>query len=104
MRVFVYVLFVSNTSNIGFNSSANAITVNNLLAKDIDQYFKTELNVEDSLPPKVDTHFTKWAVSILRASARQKFNIYLGWDLNPQHLDINTTISRRGQKTLIRMF
>ena len=56
------VLFVSNTSNIGFNSSANAITVNNLLAKDIDQYFKTELNVEDFLPPKVGTHFTKWDV------------------------------------------
>ena len=56
------VLFVSNTSNIGFNSSANAITVNNLLAKGIDQHFKTELNVEDSLPPKIGTHFTKWAV------------------------------------------
>ena len=56
------VLFVSYTSNIGFNSSANAITVNNLLAKDIDKYFKTELNVEDSLPPKVETHFTEWAV------------------------------------------
>ena len=57
-----YVLFVSNTSNIGFNSSANAITANNLLAKDIDQYFKIELNVKDSLPPKVGTHFTEWAV------------------------------------------
>ena len=56
------VLFVSNTWNIGFSSSANAITVNNLLAKDIDQYFKTELNLEDSLPPKVGTHFTEWAV------------------------------------------
>ena len=56
------VLFVSNTSNIGFNSSANAITVNNLLAKDIDQYFKTELNAEDSLPSKFGTHFTEWAV------------------------------------------
>ena len=54
-------LFVSITWNIGFNSSANAITVNNLLTKDIDQYFKTELNVEDSLPPKVGTHFTEWA-------------------------------------------
>ena len=62
MRVFVCALLVSNTSNIGFNSSANAITVNNLLAKDIGQYFKTELNVEDSLPPKVGTHFTEWAV------------------------------------------
>ena len=52
MRVFVCVLFVSNTSNIGFNSSANVITVNNLLAKDIDQYFKTEFNVEDSCHQK----------------------------------------------------
>ena len=41
------VLFVSSTSVIGFNSST----------KDTDQYFKTELNVEDSLPPKVCTHF-----------------------------------------------
>ena len=40
MRVFVCVLFVSNTSNIGFNSSANAITVNKLLAKNIDQYLR----------------------------------------------------------------
>ena len=56
------VLFVSNTSNIGFNSSANAMTINNLLAKDIDWYFKTELNVQESLPPKVGTHFTEWAV------------------------------------------
>ena len=62
MRVFVCVLFASNTSNIGFNSSANAITVNNLLAKDIDQYCKTELNVKDSLPPNVGTHFIEWAV------------------------------------------
>ena len=61
MRVFVCVLFVSNRSNIGFNSSTNAITVNNLLARDINQYFKTELNVEDSLPPKVGTRFTEWA-------------------------------------------
>ena len=59
MHVFVCVLFVSN---IGFNSSANAIAVNNLLAKDIVQYFMTELNVEDSLPPTVGTHFTEWAV------------------------------------------
>ena len=41
----VCVLLVSSTSNIAFNSSTNAITVDNLLAKDIDQYFKTELNV-----------------------------------------------------------
>ena len=104
MRVFVCVLFVSNTSNIGFNSSANEITVNNLLAKDIDQHFKTELNVENSLPPKVGTHFTELVVYIRRASARQKFNIYRGWDLNPQHLDMNMANSRRGQKTIIRMF
>ena len=45
------VLFVSSTSVIGLNSSA----------KDIDQHFKTELNVENSLPPKVGTHFTEWA-------------------------------------------
>ena len=62
MSVFVCSLFVSNTSNIGFNSSASAITVNNILAKDIDQYFMTEFNVEDSLPPKIGTHLTEWAV------------------------------------------
>ena len=56
------VLFVSNMSNIDFNSSTNAITDNNLLAKDIDQYYKIEINEEDSLPPKVGTHFTDWAV------------------------------------------
>ena len=53
--------FVSRTSYIGLNARASAITVNNQLAKDIDQYFTTELHVEDSLPPKVGTHFTEWA-------------------------------------------
>ena len=42
------------------NPSANAITLNNQSAKDIDQYFKTELHMEDSLPPKVGTHLTEW--------------------------------------------
>ena len=60
--VCVCVLFVSSTLDIGFNSSANAITINNQSANDIDQYFNTEVNVEHSLPPKVGTHFTEWAV------------------------------------------
>ena len=34
------------------NLSASAITLNNQSAKDIDQYFKTELNVEDFLPSR----------------------------------------------------
>ena len=38
-------------------SNPSAITLNNQSAKDIEQYFKTELNAEDSLPPK-----SKWAV------------------------------------------
>ena len=59
--VRVCTVLVSNTSDIGFNSSAGANTVNNLSVNDIDQYFKTELHVEDSLPPKVGTHFTAWA-------------------------------------------
>ena len=42
MCVFVCTVCVSSTSDIGFTSSA----------KDIDQYFKTELNAEDSLPLK----------------------------------------------------
>ena len=33
-----------------------------------------------------------------------EFNIYRGRDLNPQLLDINKLNSRRGHKTLIRMF
>ena len=61
MRMCACVLFVSSTMNIGFNSRANTITINNQLAKDIDQYFKTDLHVEDSLPPKIGTHFTEWA-------------------------------------------
>ena len=59
--VRVCVLFVSSSSDIGFNSSASAITVNNQLAKDLDQYLKTEFHVEDSPPPKVGTNFTEWA-------------------------------------------
>ena len=62
MRACVCVLFVARMSDIGFNSSENAITVNNQLAKDIDAYFKTELHMEDSLPPKVGTHFTESAM------------------------------------------
>ena len=46
------VLFVSSTSDISSNQSARAITLNNQSAKDIDQYFKTELNVKDSLPSR----------------------------------------------------
>ena len=61
MRVCACVLFVASMSDIGFNSSANAITDNKQLANDIDQYFKTELNKEDSVSPKVGTHFTEWA-------------------------------------------
>ena len=59
--MYVCVLFVASMSDIGFNWSANAITVNNQLAKDIDQYFKTELHMENSLPSKVGSHFTEWA-------------------------------------------
>ena len=44
----------------GFNPSEIAVTVNRQSAKDIDQYFKTKLHVEDSRPPKVGTHFTEW--------------------------------------------
>ena len=51
----VCVLFVSSTSDIGFNPSTHAITVKSQSAKDIDQYFKTQLRVEDSRPPKVGT-------------------------------------------------
>ena len=50
--MLVCVLFVSSTSNIVSNPSASAITLNNQLAKDIDQYFKTELHMDDSLPSK----------------------------------------------------
>ena len=61
-RVCMCVLLVSSTSDIVFNPSASAMTVNNQSAKDIDQYFKTKLHVEDSLQPKVGIHFTEWAV------------------------------------------
>ena len=57
----VFILFVFGTSDIDFNPSAGAITVNSQSAKDIDQYFKTQLHVEDSRPPNVGTHFTEWA-------------------------------------------
>ena len=57
----VCILFVSSTSHIGTNPSASAIAVNKQSAKDIDQYFKTELHVVDSLPSKVETHFTEWS-------------------------------------------
>ena len=57
----VCVLLVCSTSDIGFNPNASAITVNNHSAKDIDQCIRTELHVEDSLQPKVGTHFTEWA-------------------------------------------
>ena len=48
----VCVLFVSSTSNIGFKPECKCNHSHNQSAKDIDQYFKTELNAEDSLPPK----------------------------------------------------
>ena len=57
MRMCACVYCLSSTLQL----ERNAITVNNQLAKDIDQYFKTELHLEESLPPKVGTHFTEWA-------------------------------------------
>ena len=51
MCVCVYCLCLTRRISAS-NPSANAITLHNLLAKDIDQYFKTELNAEESLPPK----------------------------------------------------
>ena len=51
MPVCVYCLCLVRRISAS-NPSANAITFNNQSAKDIDQYFKTELNAEDSLPPK----------------------------------------------------
>ena len=44
----VYVLFVSSRSGIVFNPSAGAITDHSQSAKYIDQYFKTQLYVEDT--------------------------------------------------------
>ena len=60
MPVCVYCLCLARRISAS-NPSASAITLNNQLAKEIDQYFKTELPMENSLPPKVGTHFTEWA-------------------------------------------
>ena len=43
----VCLLFVSSRSGILFNPSADAITDHSQSAKDIDQYFKSQLYVED---------------------------------------------------------
>ena len=43
----VCVLFVSSRSGIVFNQSSGAITDRSQSAKDIDQYFKSQLYVED---------------------------------------------------------
>ena len=43
----VCVLFVSSRSDIVFNPSASAITDYSQSAKDIDQYFKSQLYAED---------------------------------------------------------
>ena len=48
----VCVLFVSSRSGIIFNPSAGAITDHSQSAKDIDQYFKSRLYVEDPGPRK----------------------------------------------------
>ena len=43
----VCVLIVSSRSGIVFNPRAGAITDHNQSAKDIDPYFKSQLNVQD---------------------------------------------------------
>ena len=43
----VCVLCVSSRSGIVFNSSAGAITDHSQSAKDIDPYFKSQINVKD---------------------------------------------------------
>ena len=55
----VRVLFVRSRSDTVCNQSADAITDHNQLAKDIDPYFKSQLDVEDPRPPKAGTHFSK---------------------------------------------
>ena len=51
MPVCVYCLYLARRISAS-NLSASALTLNNQSAKDIDQYFKTELNVEDYLPSR----------------------------------------------------
>ena len=73
---------------------ASAITVNNQSAKDIDQYFKTMHQKSVLILPNGLKNPER------ERTTEQKFNIYHEQDLNPQPLDINTTNSRRGHKTL----
>ena len=51
MCVCVYCLYLARRISAS-NLSASAITLNNQSAKDINQYFKTELSVKDSLPSR----------------------------------------------------
>ena len=54
----VCVLFVSSRSGIVFNSIVSVITDKSRSVKDIDQYFKSQLYVEDPASRKDGAHFT----------------------------------------------
>ena len=59
MPVCVCVLFVSSKSGIVFNPIVSVITDQSQSAKDIDQYFKSQLYVEDPTSRKDGAHFTE---------------------------------------------
>ena len=87
------VCVLSSRSDVVYNRSAGSITDHSQSAKDIDPWFKSQLNVEDPGHRK--------PVLILsgglskpgeRASARQKVNLCRGWDSNQQPLDRQSSV------------
>ena len=77
----------SSRSDIVFNRSACAITDHSQSVKDIDPYFKSQLNVENDCHQKLMLNLPNW-LSKPRVSARQKLdNFCRDWHLNPQPLD-----------------
>ena len=83
----VCVLFVSRRSDIVFNQSSGAITDHSQSAKDIDQYFKSQLYVEDPGLRKPILILPNGLSKPGERAHNGNFNFCRGWDSNPQPLD-----------------
>ena len=88
----VCVLFASSWWGIAFNPNAGAITDHSQSAKDTDQYFKSQLYVEDPSHWKMVLILPNWlSNSGERAHERNLISAVVG-DSSPQHLDQQSSL------------
>ena len=85
------------------NPSASAITVNNQSAKDIDQYFKTELHVKDYLPSKSRNSFYRmvWVNPESERNAEIYYQPWAGFELTPYRYQYDEFSARTEKNSVV---